>query len=85
MKPINVCMRLVGIDRIILGSTGHGGRQAAEQLVRELRDGRSTGIAPASRFLSKKAASRTQSARLPTLFDLYTRQQAWASIGAPFV
>jgi lysophospholipid acyltransferase (LPLAT)-like uncharacterized protein len=46
MKPINVCMRLLGIDRIILGSTGHGGREAAEQLVRELRDGRSTGIAP---------------------------------------
>jgi hypothetical protein len=37
MKPINVCMRLVGIDRIILGSTGHGGRAAAEQLVRDRR------------------------------------------------
>ncbi|HEY7638133.1 MAG TPA: DUF374 domain-containing protein [Steroidobacteraceae bacterium] len=46
MKPIHVCMRLGGIDRMILGSTGHGGRAAAEQLVRELRDGRSTGIAP---------------------------------------
>ena len=39
-------MRLCGIDRVVLGSTGHGGRAAAEQLVRELRDGRSTGIAP---------------------------------------
>jgi lysophospholipid acyltransferase (LPLAT)-like uncharacterized protein len=45
MKPIQFCMRLGGIDTI-LGSTGHGGRKAAEQLVRELRDGRSTGIAP---------------------------------------
>lgn len=46
MKPIGVSMRLGGIDRIILGSTGHGGREAAEQLARELRAGRSTGIAP---------------------------------------
>ena len=39
-------MRLCGIDRIILGSSGHGGREAAERLVQELRDGRWTGIAP---------------------------------------
>ena len=33
MKPIQICMRLCGIDRIILGSSGHGGREAAERLV----------------------------------------------------
>jgi lysophospholipid acyltransferase (LPLAT)-like uncharacterized protein len=46
MKPVHVAMRLAGIDKIILGSTGHGGRAAAEQLVRELRSGASTVIAP---------------------------------------
>lgn len=46
LKPVSICMRLCGIDRIILGSSGHGGRAAAERLVHELRDGRWTGIAP---------------------------------------
>ena len=46
LKPIQICMRLCGIDRIILGSSGHGGREAAEQLVQELRAGRWSGIAP---------------------------------------
>src|SRR5215212_7945579 len=34
MKPIQFCMRLSGMETI-LGSTGHGGRKAAEQLVHE--------------------------------------------------
>jgi lysophospholipid acyltransferase (LPLAT)-like uncharacterized protein len=46
LKCVQICMRLCGIDRIILGSSGHGGRVAAQQLVQELRDGRCTGIAP---------------------------------------
>jgi lysophospholipid acyltransferase (LPLAT)-like uncharacterized protein len=46
LKPIQICMRLCGIDRIILGSSGNGGRQAAEQLMQELREGRWTGLAP---------------------------------------
>jgi lysophospholipid acyltransferase (LPLAT)-like uncharacterized protein len=46
LKPIQICMRLCGIDRIILGSSGHGGREAAERLVQELRAGRWSGIAP---------------------------------------
>jgi lysophospholipid acyltransferase (LPLAT)-like uncharacterized protein len=46
LKPVQICMRLCGIDRIILGSSGHGGREAAERLVQELRAGRWTGIAP---------------------------------------
>ena len=46
LKCVQICMRLCGIDRIILGSSGHGGREAAQRLVQELRDGRCTGIAP---------------------------------------
>lgn len=46
LKPVSICMRLCGIDRIILGSSGHGGREAADRLVQELRDGRCSGIAP---------------------------------------
>jgi lysophospholipid acyltransferase (LPLAT)-like uncharacterized protein len=39
-------MRLCGIDRIFLGSSGHGGREAAERLMHDLRAGRWSGIAP---------------------------------------
>lgn len=46
LKPVQICMRLCGIDRIILGSSGHGGREAAERLINELRAGRCSGIAP---------------------------------------
>jgi len=46
LKPVQICMRLCGIDRIILGSSGHGGRAAAERLMQELRAGRWSGIAP---------------------------------------
>ena len=33
MKPIHVLLRLMGVKKIILGSTGHSGRDAAELLV----------------------------------------------------
>jgi lysophospholipid acyltransferase (LPLAT)-like uncharacterized protein len=46
MKPIHVLLRLMGVTRIILGSTGHSGRQAADQLVEYLRKGYSTVLLP---------------------------------------
>src|SRR5262245_53025557 len=46
MKPIHAHMRLTGIKDIILGSTGHEGRQAADRLVDYLRKGYSTVICP---------------------------------------
>lgn len=46
MKPIHVLMRLVGIERIFLGSTGFGGRAAAEELAEALRHGASTTVFP---------------------------------------
>ena len=39
MKPIHVLLRLMGVERIILGSTGHSGRKAADQLVDHLTQG----------------------------------------------
>lgn len=36
MKPIHVLLRLMGVEKIILGSTGHSGREAAEQVVEYL-------------------------------------------------
>ena len=46
MKPIHVLLRWIGVERIILGSTGHSGREAAEQIVTSLRKGYSTVLIP---------------------------------------
>jgi lysophospholipid acyltransferase (LPLAT)-like uncharacterized protein len=46
MKPIHVLLRLMGVKKIILGSTGHSGREAAELLVGHLRQGYSTVLNP---------------------------------------
>ncbi len=45
-KPVAVLLNLIGVQRVVLGSTGHGGRQAADELVSYLKDGYSTVIAP---------------------------------------
>jgi lysophospholipid acyltransferase (LPLAT)-like uncharacterized protein len=46
MKPIHVLLRLMGVKKIILGSSGHSGHDAAELLVDYLRIGYSTVINP---------------------------------------
>ena len=46
MKPIHVLLRLMGVKKIILGSTGHSGRDAAELLADNLREGYSTVLNP---------------------------------------
>jgi lysophospholipid acyltransferase (LPLAT)-like uncharacterized protein len=46
MKPIHVLLRLMGVKKIILGSTGHSGREAAKQLLDHLRQGCSTVLNP---------------------------------------
>ena len=46
MKPIHVLLCLSGVKKIILGSTGHSGRDAAELLIEHLRQGFSTVINP---------------------------------------
>ena len=46
MKVIHVLLRLMGVEKIILGSTGHAGREAADQLVEYLRRGYSTLLLP---------------------------------------
>lgn len=46
MKPIHVFLRLIGVTKLVLGSTGHGGRQAADELAEHLRAGYSTVLLP---------------------------------------
>ena len=46
MKTSHVMLRYVGVRKIILGSSGHSGKEAAEQLVRYLRKGYSTVLLP---------------------------------------
>lgn len=46
MKPFHVLLRMMGVKKIILGSTGHSGREAADQLVEYLKRGYSTVLFP---------------------------------------
>ncbi len=46
MKPIHVLLCLMGVKKIILGSTGHSGREGAEQLLDYLGQGCSTVLNP---------------------------------------
>jgi hypothetical protein len=46
MKPIHILLRLMGVEKIILGSTGHSGREASDQLVECLKRGYSTVMLP---------------------------------------
>jgi hypothetical protein len=45
-KPVAVLLSMIGVQRFILGSTGHDGRRAADELVTYLKGGYSTLIAP---------------------------------------
>lgn len=46
MKPIHIVLRWLGVERIVLGSSGHEGRRAADELVQLLVDGYSTVVLP---------------------------------------
>ena len=46
MKSIHLFLRFTGVKKIILGSTGHSGREAADELVEYLKNGYSTVILP---------------------------------------
>lgn len=46
MKPVHVCLRLMGIRKIFYGSSGHAGKAAAKQLTDMLRNGHDTFITP---------------------------------------
>lgn len=46
MKPSHVMLRFVGVRKIILVSSGHSGRTAADELVTHLKNGYSTVILP---------------------------------------
>ena len=46
MKPSHVFLRLIGVEKIVLGSTGHAGKEAADALVKYLKNGYSTAIMP---------------------------------------
>ncbi len=46
MKPIHVLIWLVGVRRLVLGSSGYEGKEAATKLVKYLQEGYSTVILP---------------------------------------
>ena len=45
MKPVHVLLRLTGVERICLGSSGHDGKAALAGVVAALREGDSTTVA----------------------------------------
>ena len=46
MKPCHVLLGSMGVEKIILASTGHFGRKAADELVEYLKRGYSTVVMP---------------------------------------
>lgn len=46
MRPVHVVMGWIGVERIILGSSGAGGRKAVDELVPALAAGASTAMFP---------------------------------------
>ena len=46
MAHMWVLVRLLGVQKLILGSTGHGGHKAASELIESLKAGYSTMICP---------------------------------------
>jgi hypothetical protein len=46
MKPIHVLLRLIGIKKLLLGSSGDEGKRAAQEMTKYIRDGYSTYISP---------------------------------------
>ena len=46
MKPSHVMLQFVGVKKILLGSSGHSGRKAADELVAYLKNGYSPVILP---------------------------------------
>lgn len=46
LKPSHVMLRFVGVEKIILGSSGYSGKEAAVQLVEYLKNGYSTVLLP---------------------------------------
>jgi lysophospholipid acyltransferase (LPLAT)-like uncharacterized protein len=46
MKPSHVMLRFIGVKKIVLGSSGYSGKEAADQLVEYLKQGYSTVLLP---------------------------------------
>jgi lysophospholipid acyltransferase (LPLAT)-like uncharacterized protein len=46
MKPVHVILTLLGTKKIALGSSGHGGKKALQEVVDDLQKGYSTAINP---------------------------------------
>jgi len=45
-KHMHVAVRMFGVEKVVLGSTGHGGRAAADEITEYLREGYSTVVFP---------------------------------------
>ena len=45
MKPVHLILKLAGVRKIFLGSTGHGGKRALENVVAYLKNGHNTLVA----------------------------------------
>jgi lysophospholipid acyltransferase (LPLAT)-like uncharacterized protein len=46
MKPVHTLLQLMGLNKLLLGSSGEEGKQAVNQLARLVKNGWSTTISP---------------------------------------
>jgi lysophospholipid acyltransferase (LPLAT)-like uncharacterized protein len=45
-KHMHIAIRMFGVEKVVLGSTGYGGREAADEIVEDLKRGYSTVVFP---------------------------------------
>ena len=45
-KHMHIVVRMIGVEKVVFGSTGHGGREAADTIVKYLKRGYSTVVFP---------------------------------------
>ena len=94
MKPIHIVLRITGVERIVLGSTGHSGRNAAKEIVEYLKMGYSTVVLPdgpkGPPFIMKKGilhmAKQSQVPIVPIRFDVkrFVELNTWDRKKWPF-
>ncbi len=82
MKPIHVLLRMQGLKHLFLGSSGHGGQIALEQLQQQLKQGFSTSLNPdgpaGPPFTLRPGALRlSEAAGIPVVALRYRVQPAW--------
>lgn len=82
MRHIHILLCWIGCKRIYLGSTGYGGREAADKVVQDLKEGESTFINPdgpygPSKVLRKGVLHMSLQSQVPILPVRFETPRQW--------